>query len=91
MKQDWIWRNSQGAANPVSPVSSKHLSFWWFYNKERTSLLKSQWCGMLTYNRLPDISWAKMGLFGICGKEQFGVCSHGEPDANPHKLRKENT
>ena len=34
-------------------------------------------------NRLPDISPAKMGLFGISRDLQFQVCNHGEPHVSP--------
>ena len=37
-------------------------------------------------NRLPFISPAKMGLFGINKELQFGVCNHGElPASTQHK------
>ena len=38
-------------------------------------------------NRLPDISPAKMGFFGISRELQLGVCNHGEPCASPHMAR----
>ena len=39
--------------------------------------------------RLPDISPAKVGLFGISRKLQFKVCNHGKPHASPCKASEE--
>ena len=50
------------------------------------SLYKSPKCWPKT-NRLPVISPAKMGLFGISRELQFRVCNHGEPHASPHVAR----
>ena len=36
---------------------------------------------------LPDISPAKVGLFGISRDLHFGVCNHGEPLASLHTAR----
>ena len=36
----------------------------------------------LKINRLPDISPAKMDLFGISRELHFGVCNHGKPCAS---------
>ena len=41
-------------------------------------------------DRLPDISPAKMGLFGISRELQFRVCSHGRPFKIPPQQGKEN-
>lgn len=38
-------------------------------------------------NRLPDISQAKMGIFGSSRELQFGVCNHGKPCESPHISR----
>ena len=38
-------------------------------------------------NRLPDISSAKMGLFGISRELQFSVFNQGEPWASPHPTK----
>lgn len=44
---------------------------------------------VLAWNRLSDISPAKMGLFGISRELQFRVCKHGEAYTNPHTTREE--
>ena len=38
-------------------------------------------------NKMPDISPAKTGLFGISRELPFGVCNHGEPRVSPHTAR----
>ena len=40
-------------------------------------------------NGWPDISPAKMGLFGLSRQLQFGVCSQGKPPARPQRQEKE--
>ena len=40
-------------------------------------------------NRLPDISPARMGLFGISTELQFGICKHGKLHTSCNMLRKE--
>ena len=63
---DWAMREAQGTDNPLlSLVSSKHLSFrWWFYNKERTSLLRVRGvaCWPITdYQTFLDQRWVYSG------------------------------
>jgi len=38
-------------------------------------------------DRLPDVSPAKIGLFGINREFQFGICNYGKPRASPPKAR----
>ena len=49
---------------------------------------KLEW-KLFTWNRLPDFSPAKMGLFRISIELQFGVCKHGKPYAIPCMTGKE--
>ena len=60
-----------------------------FFREENSVLLNlpGSWLCWSETNRLPDISPARMGLFGLSGKLQFGVCNHGNLHTICHMVR----
>ena len=74
-------REAQGTDNPLlSSVSSKHLSFWWwFYNKERTSLLRVSGVAcwpIIDYQTFLEQRWVYLGSVEKSSLESATMGSH---------------
>ena len=71
------------STHSIEPVSQ------WYVSGNEGRFFKAVLVVDLKHTRLPNISSAKMGLFGISKELQFRVCNHSKPSLSPHRARED--